>query len=271
MIDLIQIHRRFKMFGTLLACIVFFSTAPAQLFGDDPPFGSFDTPPNGSTVAGCIPVTGWALDDFGIKYVKIYWEDVTNNLLISIGDACFIEGIRLDVAAAFPTYPNNTSGWGYMMLTNSLPGGGTGAFKFHAIATDTGGNEVTLGIHTVTIIGSTKPFGTIDTPPQCDGVASGSDYVNWGWVLTPWPNDIPIDGSTIDVYVDGINLGHPTYNIYRPDIAGLFPGYANSNGAGGYFILDTTAYAKGLHTICWVATDSNGNSEGIGSRYFTII
>ncbi len=70
--------------------------------------------------------------------------------------------------------------------------------------------------------------------------------------------------------MDGVNKGHPTYNIYRPDIAGLFPGYANSNGAVGYFYLDTTAYENGVHTIQWTATDNGGNTDGIGSRYFTI-
>jgi hypothetical protein len=84
------------------------------------------------------------------------------------------------------------------------------------------------------------------------------------------PNYIPEDGSTINVYVNGVNLGHPIYNIYRADIAGLFPGYANSGGAVGYFYLDTTAYEDGMHTIQWTARDSAGNSDGIGSRYFTI-
>jgi hypothetical protein len=84
------------------------------------------------------------------------------------------------------------------------------------------------------------------------------------------PNSIPIDGSTINVWVDGLLLGHPVYNNYRADIATLFPGYANSNGAVGVFSLDTTGYANGVHTIEWSATDTAGNTDGIGSRYFTI-
>jgi hypothetical protein len=234
------------------------------------PFGSFDTPIDGSTVASSIPVTGWALDDSGIASVKIYRGKGEN--LVYIGDATFVEGARPDVAAAYPGYPNNTkAGWGYLMLTNFLPNGGNGTFTFHAIATDIEGEQVTLGTKTVIIdnTNAVKPFGALDTPTQ-GGTASGSDFINWGWVLTPQPNRIPTDGSTINVYVDGINLGHPTYNIYRSDIANLFPDYANSEGAVGYFYLDTCAYENGVHTIQWTATDSGGNSDGIGSRYFSI-
>ncbi|NIM12226.1 MAG: hypothetical protein GTO45_08960, partial [Candidatus Aminicenantes bacterium] len=146
-----------------------------------------------------------------------------------------------------------------------------GTFKLHAIASDIEGNKVTLGTKTIICDNAqaVKPFGAIDTPTQ-GGTASGNSFINWGWALTPQPNYIPTDGSTIKVYVDGVNIGHPTYNNYRKDIATLFPNYANSNGAIGYFYLDTTAYENGVHTIQWTATDSAGNTDGIGSRYFTI-
>ncbi|MCP5045917.1 MAG: hypothetical protein GY940_02020, partial [bacterium] len=38
----------------------------------------------------------------------------------------------------------------------------------------------------------------------------------------------------------------------------------------GYFYIDTTAYTNGIHAIQWTAKDSAGNTDGIGSRYFTI-
>jgi hypothetical protein len=72
------------------------------------------------------------------------------------------------------------------------------------------------------------------------------------------------------VWVDGVNLGHPTYNIYRADIAGLFPGYFNCNGACGYLYLNTSEYENGIHSIYWSVEDSAGNKDGIGSRYFFI-
>jgi parallel beta-helix repeat protein len=242
--------------------------------GEEEPFGSFDTPLDGSTVRSSFAVTGWALDDVAVASVKIYRDPVSGEggNQIYIGDTNFVEGARPDVEQLFPGYPNNSrAGWGYMLLSNFLPNGGNGTFKLYAVAADSSGNTVTLGSKTILCdnINAVKPFGAIDTPTQ-GGTASGSSFVNWGWVLTPQPNKIPTDGSTIDVWVDGVKIGHPAYNIYRPDIASLFPSYANSNGAVGYFYLDTTAYADGVHTIQWTAADNGGNSDGIGSRYFTI-
>jgi Leucine-rich repeat (LRR) protein len=240
--------------------------------GTAEPIGDFATPIDGSTVYGSIAVTGWVVDDLGVESVKIYREGKNKEDLIYIGDAVFVEGARPDVEALFPEYPENyQAGWGYMLLTNFLPDGGNGTFRLHAVATDNEGHSITLGVKTITCdnANAVKPFGAIDTPGQ-GGSASGNKFVNWGWVLTPQPAAIPIDGSTISVWVDGVNIGHPAYNIYRSDIAGLFPGYANSNGAIGYFYLDTTAYENGVHTIQWLAGDDAGHTDGIGSRYFTV-
>jgi hypothetical protein len=234
------------------------------------PFGPFETPLDGSTVSSSIAVTGWALDDLGVESVKIYRGEPNN--LVYIGDAVFVEGARPDVEQAYPDYPMNyKAGWGYMMLTNFLLNGGNGTFKIHVIAADVEGHQVTLGTKTITVdnVNAVKPFGAIDTPNQ-GGIAAGSSFINWGWVLTPLPNRIPTDGSSIKVWVDGINIGQPTYNNYRSDIAQLFPGYNNTDGAAGYFFIDTTAYENGVHTIQWTATDNAGNTDGIGSRYFTI-
>ncbi len=182
-----------------------------------------------------------------------------------------MEGARPDVEAAYPSHPQNSkAGWGYMLLTNMLPSG-DGSYSLLAYAVNLYGREVLLGSRAVTVDNASAvlPFGAIDTPAQ-GGTASGAAYLNFGWVLTPQPNMIPIDGSTITVWVDGLPLGHPLYNNYRADIAGLFPGYANSNGAVGVFTLDTAAYANGIHTIAWSAVDTGSNVDGIGSRYFSI-
>lgn len=240
---------------------------------DQSPIGYFDTPIDGSMVSSSIAVTGWSLDDIGLESVKIYREPVHNegNQLIYIGDGFFVEGARPDVELAYPDYPNNyKAGWGYMLLTYFLPNG-NGTFILHAVADDVNGNVVTLGTKTIIVdnINTVKPFGAIDTPKMGETVG-GKNYRNQGWALTPLPNTIPFDGSTIKVLVDGIVIGNLKYNIYRKDIAALFPGYSNSNGALAYFDFDTGFFKNGIHTIAWQVTDNAGNTDGVGSRFFTI-
>ena len=238
------------------------------------PFGYFETPTDGATVRSSVPVTGWAVDDIEITSVKIFRAPIPGHetSMIYIGDAVLVDGARPDVEQTFPGYPKNyQAGWGYMLLTNFLPNQGNGTFTLYAIAMDKEGNEVTLGSKTVTgdNANAVKPFGAIDTPGQ-GGIASGKEFVNFGWALTPQPNTVPTDGSTIFVWVDGVPLGNPVYNSYREDIASLFPGYNNSSGAGGHFFLDTTKYLNGVHTIAWSVKDDAGNQDGVGSRFFTI-
>ncbi|MCP5102571.1 MAG: hypothetical protein GY950_04290 [bacterium] len=239
---------------------------------DEPPIGSFETPADGSTVSSSVPVTGWVLDDVAIDSVKIYRENDGGPGLVYIGDALLVEGARPDIEQAYPGYPvNYKAGWGYMLLSHFLPNGGNGTFKLYATATDSSGHQVTLGVKTITCnnANAVKPFGAIDTPAPGETI-SGSSYRNHGWVLTPMPNIIPTDGSTIGVYVDGVYLGNAVYSFYRSDIASLFPGYANSDAAHAYFDIDTTQLSNGVHTIYWIVTDSAGNSDGIGSRYFIV-
>ncbi len=247
---------------------VYYTVYPTGASG--PPFGAVDSPEAGSTIRSSIPVTGWALDKVGVQSVKIYRGTSLSNRVF-IGEAVVVDGARPDVEAAYPTHPQNgKAGWGYMLLTNMLPGG-DGACTLLAYAIDLYGREVLLGTRAVTVDNASAvlPFGAIDTPAQ-GGMATGAAYLNFGWVLTPQPNSIPVDGSTITVWVDGLPLGHPVYNNYRADIAGLFPGYLNSGGAIGYFPLDTSGYSNGIHTIQWSAMDSAGNVDGIGSRYFSV-
>jgi hypothetical protein len=149
-----------------------------------------------------------------------------------------------------------------------------------------------------------KPFGVIDTPiPGTD--VSGS-YVNYGWSLTPDGGtniQIPVDGSTMFVFVDGAALGNVVYNQCRDelgtppaparyctdDVSNIFgnatpqppltprtsnPSKYRNLGAGrgpiGLFVLNTLALGNGLHNIAWSVTDSAGRIEGIGSRLFTV-
>ena len=240
-------------------------------------------PTTTSGIAGAVGVTGWALDSIEVTSVGIWREPVSGeaaapNGLVFIGNANFVADARPDVAASFPSSPfQYRGGWGYLMLTNFLRNSsgsgplGNGTYKLHVIITNKSGTAVDLGTRTITVDNAhaSKPFGTIDTPDQ-GGSATGNAFVNFGWALTQNPYAIPFDGSTIAVILDGVPVGHPVYNQLRSDIANLFPGLANSNGAVGFFYIDTTKLQNKVHTISWNAFDNAGRGDGLGSRYFTV-
>jgi Tol biopolymer transport system component len=249
------------------------------------PFGTVDTPTENRTgVTGAVPFTGWALDNVEVTRVSICRAafggerapidpNCGGTAEMFVGFAVFIDGARPDVAATFGLAPLATrAGWGTMVLTNTLPDHGNGTYHFTMRAQDREGNWFVLGTRTMTCANAsaTLPFGTLDTPAQGGLPVSGSSYVNFGWVLTPLPKTIPLDGLTIHVLVDGVDVGTADYNHARPDIQAAFPGLNNTNSAVGFRILDTTAMTNGLHTISWTVTDDAGATEGIGSRFFTV-
>jgi ELWxxDGT repeat protein len=252
----------------------------ARAAGRSAPFGVVDTPTSGAAgVTGAIPVTGWALDDIEVTKVEVHrdprsGEPTRPNGKVYVGDGTFVPGARPDVDSLYrgQGFPlTHRAGWGYMLLTNMLPGQGNGPFTLYAYAYDGEAHVTLLGSKAIACANAmaTKPFGTIDTPGQGETI-SGTSYRVYGWALTPLPAAISTDGSTIQVYVDDAPLGHPVYNQYRVDIATLFPGYANSDGAVGYYDLDTTTLTNGMHTIAWSVTDDQGRADGIGSRYFWV-
>jgi uncharacterized protein (TIGR03437 family) len=248
-----------------------------------PAIGSVDLPVDNTTgVTGAISVTGWGLSWAGVQTIALWREPVkgetpTSNGLVFLGNTAIVPMSRPDVALAHPGYPQNNSGFGAQVLTNELPnnngtaGIGNGTYTIHVLVTDTAGEVTDIGKTTFTADNAqgVLPFGTIDTP--ITGATVSGTIVNFGWVVTPNPaNVVPKDGSTIWVFIDNVRVGHPVYNNYRADIATLFPGLQNSNGAVGYYYIDTTTLNNGLHTIAWVATDSAGNAQGLGSRYFLV-
>ena len=136
------------------------------------PYGAMDTPTEGATgLSGAVPITGWAIDRVGITTIRIYRASVAGEPqgLVYIGDAIRVFGARPDLLMGFGGFPESRlGGWGLMLLSNVLPGGGSGTFTFFAYAEDFEGNNTLLGTKTVTFDNATatKPFGTIDVPAQ---------------------------------------------------------------------------------------------------------
>ena len=244
------------------------------------PFGVVDTPATGTTVSGSIAVTGWANDDVDIASVGIYRDGVgaEGSALIFIGNAVRVDDARPDLAAAFPDTPfNYRSGWGYLLLTNFLPGGGDGSYTLRVIATDVDGHQTVLGSPGIVGANSsaTRPFGAIDTPTQGE-VVSGSSYNNFGWVLARTPAiaspGFGTPGPSVNVLIDSLVVGSPSGWTARPDLTTLFPAatYPGVSKALGVYTFNPSGLASGVHTIAWLVTADNGLADGIGSRYFTV-
>jgi hypothetical protein len=245
------------------------------------PIGFVDLPVQNATgLNGAVPVSGWAVDDVGIRRILIFRNSVAGEppADIFLGDGTRVRGARPDIyglalASGVPWPETSNAGWGLMVLSNVLPNGGNGTFTLKAYADDVEGQRSLLGQTTVTFDNTSAPFpfGTIDLPGQ--GATVSGTLQNGGWILAQPGKAIPFDGSTIRVLVDGaIQPNAATYGLLRPDVRSFFPfpTYANANGAGAQFVLNTTQFADGLHTIVWLATDDQGVTQGIGSRFFHI-
>jgi len=153
-----------------------------------------------------------------------------------------------------------------------------------------------------------KPFGSIDTPTL--GQTISGVVANFGWALTPDSNTtggepgdvlIPTNGSSMWVFVDDLPVEQVIYNQCRgtgfspttfcnDDVSNIFGNptpqpVLQARSANltrfrnldmgrapiGAFLLNTTTLRNGLHTIAWSVTDSLGRTEGIGSRFFTVL
>jgi CSLREA domain-containing protein len=260
------------------------ATGPAS-----PPFGSFDTPAGDATMlAGSFGLTGWALDNIGVKRVEL-WRDLQTGETtppflspasdprhgkVFIATATFVDGARPDVEMLYSTAPmSDRAGWGYLLLSYGLASRGNGTYNLYAFAFDQEDNVATLGVKTVIVnnAAATKPFGNVDMPAGAATVSGTA--VNFGWALTPNVSGSPacrIPASGVQVSIDSGPLQPVVYGDARSDIAAAFPGFSNSDGAGGHYILDTTLLANGRHTLDWVITDDCNRSDGIGSRFFTV-
>jgi len=69
-------------------------------------------------------------------------------------------------------------------------------------------------------------------------------------VLAPAGKSVPIDGSTIKLYIDGVHVPlAASYNHPRPDVKAYVPGLANSDGPEARFTIDTTQFAEALNGL----------------------
>ena len=257
-----------------------------------PPFGSFDTPVDGSTgLQGSFALTGWALDDVEVDRVELWRDRVAGETTpvwhspigpdaadprdgkIFIANPFFVTGSRTDVEASFPDFSfANRAGWGYLLLSWGLWNQGNDTYTLYAYAIDKEDHLALIGAKTVTVDNAhaTKPFGALDTPGYGATVSGG--FWNYGWALTPSATPAcAVTNGNVSVSIDSGPLVPVAYGDSRSDIAAGFPGFSNGTNSGGAYYIDTSTLSNGTHQIGWMVTDSCGRQDGIGSRFFTVL
>jgi hypothetical protein len=80
------------------------------------PFGRIDTPVEGAQVASQVKIGGWALDDRGVREIRVYIDG-------HFADATRTNTDRPDVSKAYPQYARggNLHGW-TMTIAFQAPG-----------------------------------------------------------------------------------------------------------------------------------------------------
>ena len=100
---------------------------------------------------------------------------------------------------------------------------------------------------------NTIPIGNIDIPVPGETVSGKIEIA--GWAL----DEIKID--RVEIYLDGQLIGNATYGEPRPDVEHDYPGRPGTPNFGFIFILDTTSYSNGSHTIEAFAINSSGTKS----------
>jgi hypothetical protein len=135
-----------------------------------------------------------------------------------------------------------------------------GTSVFVVRVTDAAGQSVTRTLAiTVKPADKLAPFGQLETPDvraTLNNTASGS-----GWAL----DNVAI--ARVDVLVDGQVTGQAIYGLSRPDIAAVWgTAFPNAGHSGFSFVLDTTKFTTGEHTLAVRLIDAGGNTTVVGTR-----
>jgi putative Ig domain-containing protein len=153
-------------------------------------------------------------------------------------------------------------GTGLNLSANGLISGtptSAGTSVFVVRVTDSAQQTVTRTLAiTVRPADHLAPFGTLETPDvrsTLNNSASGS-----GWALDN------VGVTQIDVLLDGQKVADAIYGLSRPDIGSVWSSFPNAGHAGFSFVIDTTRFSNGDHTLSVRFLDAAGNATIAGTR-----
>ncbi|WP_315112843.1 Ig-like domain-containing protein [Clostridium intestinale] len=201
-----------------------------------------DEPTANLATGGNIRVRGWALNQSGIKEVKIYAQDKY------LGNAS-IGKSRPDVKAAYSQYTDaDKSGYEYVIDTASL-GKGAKTIKVEAVGKDGTSQTYSVKVN----IGDLKPLMNIDEPSA--NLTTGGNIKVRGWAL----NQSGI--KEVKIYAQDKYLGNASLGKSRLDVKNVYPQYIDSDKSGYEYVIDTASLGTGTKTIKVQAVGKDGTSQ----------
>ncbi len=276
--------RRNVIIVAVLACVALASVSWAA-----PPFGRFGGRPDGGNGAnGILRLTGWALDDDGVRAVDFLVDGVV------VGRAVYGRS-RPGVLQQYPEFPNaDGAGYAYSLDTTRFT---NGLHTVQVRVTSVSGEVSFLNSRVFQFFNDTHslvPFGRIDYPQ--------AQLEMWGRCNSGPPIYSVIDGYALDVGVQEEDTGvgyvellidralwsntrvncnfvaaqgglSNCYGMESFPIESEFPGVKNATHAGYRFVIDVGAlvgsgfYARGNHLLTIRAGDHADQDANIAEQH----
>jgi N-acetylmuramoyl-L-alanine amidase len=239
-----------------------------------PPFGFFDGKAGGGNAGtGTIGLTGWALDDDGVRAIDIFVDGVP------VGRALYGRN-RPGVTRMHPGFPDSDgAGFGFALNSTHFL---NGLHEVQARVTTETGERRFLNSQHIEFLNTTAlldPFGEIEFPRRnaelygtCDLASSPRRLTSvLGWVLDAGVEETDTGVGYVELLIDGSIFANskvdcffspsgenrgPTqcYGLRRLDIERAHPTLPNSPLAGFRFVMDIGAlvdfgYSEGSHRL----------------------
>jgi uncharacterized protein (TIGR03437 family) len=240
--------------------------APIDLYSG--PAGSIDVPSaTAGNLSGSVKLWGWAIDSYtNIVSVQYSIDGVPlGNVPYGIG--------RPDVCIAYSIYPNfNLSACPYVGYSGTLDTTliADGSHTLGITATPAQGQPYTMTRNIVVsnLDSTANPVRiTIDNPAEITSsltTLTGTALVR-GWTITDTSSNSAI--ASVQISVDGLQVGTATYGDERTDVCVVYPGRPGCPNVGFHYSLDTTHLTNGTHTLEVTSATADGKRASASASF----
>jgi beta-N-acetylglucosaminidase len=202
-----------------------------------------ETPDNGVKTNGDkLRFIGWALNESGVKEVKVYVDDkYVSNTTYGFE--------RKDVDRIYYGYKNGVNSGFIADLDTSLLRNGMHKVTFEAVGIDGSTQKIDRQVNSII----PEPIFNLDTP-TANVQVNGSIDIS-GWAL----NSSGI--NNVSVAIDDKIVGNATYGLSRADVPVVYPGYRNGEKSGFSYNYDAAYLTLGKHKVTVTVNGKDGTVQ----------